>query len=396
MKNSINIYSVLIIVLIVSSCDIINNDIKPNEGFIKIISNNDFDSEYYAEDLIQTSDNGFIILGSTHGPSSSYVWQIPYIVKLDESGTVLWETYLSSPYVNPVGNIIHTGNEYYFFVMHETTLETHLIRINENDGSTELQSSFDNITYPVAVFQNSDNSILVQGYDNFARQTIFSKLSADFSLDWSQNFSLNEDAEEILINHISKNGKQYPFFIGESDDHFFFNGLYNYTFSLVFTNKTDGSMQGVMNGFRYDGAVSSAQYISGNNFAFSIFSEGDNYIFPNNEIDGNSVSTIEGLSHSPIPELKDDAKFETASLTVNGNEVIILASTTKTNQIKLYFFNSGSDELLFYKEYAEKNPIEVSGIIETAEGGLAILARTFVNGQFSRIYIAKVSPENLY
>ena len=120
MKKSIYFFSItfLVVLLTNSTCDIIKNDLKPNEEFIKIIYNPNFESEFYAEDIIQTSDNGFLILGSLHNESNAYVWQSPYLVKLDETGSVLWETTVTSPYVNSVGNIIQIGNEYYFFAMH--------------------------------------------------------------------------------------------------------------------------------------------------------------------------------------------------------------------------------------------------------------------------------------
>ncbi len=385
----------LILVFFISGCDIFNNKIEPNEEFTKIISNTNFSSDFYAEDIVQTSDNGFIILGSLHDENNAYVWQTPYIIKLDETGIVLWETSVASPYVNPVGNIILSGGEYFFFTMHESTLETHLLKINETAGSTELEASFNNVTYPTAVSQNADNTILVQGYNNFARQTILSKISENFTVEWTQTYPLNEDAEEILINHISKTGKQYPFFNGESDDYYFYNGLYNYTFSFVFINKSTGEMQGVMNGYRYSGAVSSAINLSGNNYAFSVFTEGENYLFPADQIDGSSISSIEGISETPIPELQNDAKVAVNTMTINDVEYTIFAAGTKNNQIKLYFYNEGTSELVLYKEIADKNPIEVTQIINISEGGIAILGRTFVSGQFSRIYVAKISSENL-
>jgi hypothetical protein len=383
-------------VFVFSGCDLFTNDIKPDEEFTKIIGNEDFSSVFYAEDIAETSDKGFLILGALHNETNPYVWQTPYLVKLDETGAVEWESPVASPYVNPVGNLLQSQNDLVFFAMHETTLETHLLRINQTDGSTELVASFDNITYPVAASQSDDGSYLIQGYDNLARQTVMGNVSVDFALAWSQTYFVNEDAEEILINHVSKNGKQYPFFTGETDSYYFYNGLYNYTFSLVFIDKSSGTFQGVMNGYRYAGAVSSAKQIEGNNYAFSVFTEGENYIFPAGVIDPTSVGSIEGLSEEPVPELKYDAEFAVEEMTINGSESIVFASTTKNNEIKLYFFDSASGELNTYKKIAEKNPMEVQAIMQASDGAIVLLARTFVNGQFSRLYIAKIAEENIF
>ncbi len=391
--KSTTIFTVIIIFLF-SGCDIFKNKIEPKEEFIKIISNSNFSSEFYPKDIVQTSDNGFLILASLHNEDNAYVWQTPYIIKTDETGTVLWETTVASPFVNPIGNIIVSGGNYYFFAMHEINLTTHLLSINEADGSTTLKADYTNITYPTAASQNADGSFLVQGYDNLARETILSKISNNFSNIWTQTYPLNEDAEEILINHISKSGKQYPFFIGESNNSYFYNGLYNYTFSMVFINKLSGAALGVMNGYRYSGAVSSAINLSGNNYAYSVFNEGVNYIFPSEEINTNSINSIENISENPILELNEDATISVTTATINSKQLTVFAANTKNNQIKLYCYNAGTNDLAFYKEIAEKNPIEVTKVISTSEGGLAVLGRTYVSGQFSRIYIVKLSAKS--
>ncbi|NJK95552.1 MAG: hypothetical protein HC905_12200 [Bacteroidales bacterium] len=58
---------------------------------------------------------------------------------------------------------------------------------------------------------------------------------------------------------------------------YFFNGFSNYTFSLSFVNPQDGNQKGTIQGFRYDGGVSSLLPFSGNNYAFTRFYYTDEY-----------------------------------------------------------------------------------------------------------------------
>ncbi len=389
------ILSIIIALSLFSSCDIINNDAEPKSEFIKVIANPDYSSVFYAVDVKQTSDEGFIILASLYNESNTYIWQTPYIIKTDEKGDVLWEVEVAAPYVNPVGDIIEIGGVYYFACMHETTLESHLLSIDLNGGAPQSEEIYPGITYPLAVSQNSDNTILVQGFNADSRTTSFSKLSAALVVEQSQTYPLIEDSEELLLEHVSKLGKQYPFFNGMAGNYYYFNGFYNWSFSLVFVNTADLELSGVMNGFRYSGAISSATNISAGNYSFSMFFEGNNYFFPTGQLSETNVASIESLSGILMPKLEKDAKVAVKEMTVNGQNMVVYASNTKNNQISFYFFNPLTGSLLHTKEISDTNPIEVNKIIQCSDGNIAITGRTFVSGQFSRVFITKISKEDL-
>ncbi|MEA2041255.1 MAG: hypothetical protein U9N85_01715 [Bacteroidota bacterium] len=395
MKTRITITVIIFFAFVISGCDIINNkDVEPNFEFTKVISNLDFDSDFYAHDIKQTSDGGFIILASVYNNDNTYIWTTPHIIKIDSMGNMVGERAVESPYVNPVGNMIQTSGGLYFACMNETSLETHLLKINETTAEITPEISYTNISYPLAVSQNSDNSFLIQGYNIYARTTSLSEINADMTIAQSNTFSLYEDAEEIVINHLTKRGKQYPFFTGEAGDYYYFNGLYNYSFSLVFVNKTDLSYQGVMNGFRYSGAVSSLSNISTGNYAFSTFFEGNNYFFPAGEINETAVSSIENLDGDIMPNIQTDANVITKSVTINGTDMTVIASNTNDNQIILMFFDQ-SGSLLNTKKIMDNHRIEISQLIQTNDDSIVIVGRTFAAGQFSRVFVSKISVEDL-
>ena len=325
MKTSITILTTVIFAFLISGCDIINNKkVEPNYEFTKIISNLNFDANFYVHDLKQTSDGGFIILASVYDNENTYIWTNPHIIKIDSLGNMVAERPVESPYVNPVGTLVQTSAGLFFACMHETTLETHILKIDETTAEITPQTSYENITYPLAVSQNSDGSFLIQGFNVFARTTSLSEINADLSLAQTNTFPLFEDAEEIVVNHLTKRGKQYPFFTGSAGNFYFYNGLYNYSFSLVFISKSDLSFQGVLNGFRYSGAVSSASNISAGSYAFSTFFEGNNYFFPSGSISETAVASIENLDGNIMPNIQPDANVITKSVNINGTDMTLI------------------------------------------------------------------------
>ncbi len=387
---------IILIVFSFTSCDIINNDFEPKDEFTKIFNSNETSSTFYAEDIKQTNDGSYIVLASLFSGDNTYVWHNPYLIKTDSEGNILWQNALASPYVNPVGEIIEISNEYYFFCMNETTLVSYLMKIDQTSGTTEIAATFDDITYPLKSFKTEDNSILLQGYDHLARKTIFSKINSSFSVDWTNTYSMIEDAEEKLIAHITKKDKIYPFFIGElGSDKYLFSGFYNYSFSTLFVNKTDGSVSGFINGYRYEGAIGSMVDLSGGKFAFSMYNQGENYFFPTYDISTTSTLSIENLSGKLIHRLHENANVITKNMLVNGKDVVIFAANTKNNQIAMYFYDKISGDLLGTKDISDSNPIEISNFVQTSDGGIIIVGRTYVIGQFSRVFIRKISTDNL-
>ena len=380
----------LVVALLFSACDIFNNNIEPQAEFFKILQDEDFNSKNYPVDIKQTQDDSYIILSSFFNDSSAYVWHTPQITKTDNAGNIIWQVEIESPYVNPAGEILIINNNFYFVCMHEITLTSELFQINIDDGTTENVATFDDLLYPTYAYVTSDNNILVQGYNHFDRKTIFAQISSSFDVNWQNEYLLAEDAEEMLIAHITKSGKQFPFKIGElSDGNYFINAFYNYTFSTLFINQNSGEIAGILNGFRYQGAVSSLLEISSNTFALSIYNQGNNYIFPTQEISTTATSSIEGLSGIYLPELQKDARVTCGFFTTPENDLIVFASSTKSNEIVLYFYNKTSGELLYTKNISDTNPIEVLNLIITNDNNIMLIGRTYVNGSFSRVFVAK-------
>jgi len=378
--------------LVFSGCDIANNKIEPHEEFVKILGNTGYDSKDYAIDFVETSDNGFIILSSVYSVGSPYVWHIPQITKTDKAGNILWQTQLEAPYVNPAGEIMEIGGEYYFFCMNETSLVSYLMKVNEANGSSELVKTFANVTYPLHSFKTSNSDVLLLGYNHLQRKSPLTKLSSDFSEVWAKEYPLIEDAEEMIISHITKTGKQFPLFATEvSANKFLLNCFYNYTFSSVFVEQNSGEISGAVNGFRYESSLSSIVETSPGIFTMSYYNLGDNFLLTGQEINSDNISSLESYSGTYIPGLEVDAKVASLVYNSTNGKQLVLASNTKSNEILLNFYEFTSGNLIKTKKISDSNPISVTRIVETSEGEIAILGETQVNGEFQRLIFIKTT-----
>lgn len=387
-------YSLLLFVSLTAglfpACDMANNDILPDERFSKIIADTDFDAVYHSQGIIETADNGFLVLASYHNEQSTYTWLTPQVSKLNAEGELNWSVSLPEPYVNPVGELLNINDRYFLLCMHQTSLNAQLLEINDKDGSITPAASFSELMYPLAVSANPDGSLLLLSYDTYAQKTYLTHIGTDFSIQQSQSFSVYEDVEELVINSLIKRGKQYPFFTGSTDTHFYFNGLHNYSFSLVFVDKTKLNYTGVLNGYRYSGVVSSVENISAGRYAFSTFFEGNNYLYPAEAISETGTASVENLSGTVIAQLQPDAKVASARIIAEGNERIVFASSTKDNQIILLYYDTEGN-FTGNQIIADNYPIEISDLIQCSDGNLVLTGRTFVNGQFPRVFVNKLA-----
>ena len=392
-----HLYILLIVLLQVSSCDIKENTALPNKNIYKIINNGSFENTYFANSIIQTKDSSYLVLGSSYEDADNYVWLTPYLAKLDKNGITQWEVQLEAPYVNPVAIWEKSGN-YYLACMNEISLGTHILSVDINTGTTELVKTLSEIVYPLALTKTPDNGLAIEGYQRTSRNTTLSKLSSSYEIEWTKKYPLIENGEEMIIRHISKRGKQFPFFVGYVGDNsvhnYFINGFYRYSFSLIFTDNT-GNNTGVLNGFRYETAISSAFHISGEHFFFSMFNQGANYFLILQEADVTDIASIKEFDGAAIPSLEEDAIVKLKKFTIDGKKVMIYASNSKNNQILLHIYDALTGEFITSKSVSDYYPIEINDLIQTKDGGLAIIGRTIVTGRFPRIFFMKLAKEKL-
>jgi hypothetical protein len=79
------------------------------------------------------------------------------------------------------------------------------------------------------------------------------------------------------------------------------------------------------------------------------------------------------------------------TIPVNGSEIVFFAATNNDNQIILYAYEKSTREYISEKEFGDIRLYEAVDLIETLDGGLAILGVTSVVDQLDRICLFKLS-----
>lgn len=379
-------------VLLVFACSE-PNDTEPSVNFLKIYDDPRFNASYIPIDIIQTNDEGFLILSGTRLESSDFIGV--YIVKVDNEGNFVNDIIFPETVVHPVADWLQLDDTYYFFAMNATSLGVQLYGISE--GGNLLDPIDINVTYPLHAAVEDNNFILLS-YDNNNKSSILSIVSPNGDIQSSRGFTIGagDDIEEPIIDHFTRTGRQFPFLTGRSvNGLYYFNGFYNYTFSLVFTDLNSDDPSGVVQGQREDGGLSAILPLRSDIYAASRFNFGDNYTLPNTTISSSGISSVIDLGGNPSLEWVPDAHVAIEQLVIGNIEAIVFASTTKNSQIMLSIYASNDGTWLGTEYLGFSTPYQLINLTKTAENGIAILGATAVAGRFTRICMFKLSEENL-
>ena len=253
------------------------------------------------------------------------------------------------------------------------------------------------LTYPCAASYVENNFVLLS-YDNGNKESVISLVSLSGGVSASKGYSIGtgEDIEEPIINHFIRTGRQYPFEVGRvSSSLYYFNGFYNYTFSLVFTNISSDDPQGVVQGNQDDGGFSAVAPLGGSKFATSRFNFGDNFLLPNKDLSTSGISSATNLGGYSLPEMVENANVKILRSTIDNKNVLIYGTDTKSKQIGLLFYEESSGIFLSSRYLGFSNPFEIASFTQTADGGLAVCGTTYLAGRFPRICIFKLSKDKL-
>lgn len=361
--------------------------------FTRIYDNDKFNASYFPIDIKQTSDKGYLILGRRRLDESNFTGV--YLLKVDALGNFASETEVPEDFVNPVGPLMVSGSSFYFFSMTTVGLQTQLVEVSE---AGELGTVVDvGGSYPAAAAQDGSNFLLLN-YDNGSKESVMSVVSPSGAVLASKGFTIGagDAVEEPIINHFLRTGKQLPFLVGKSPSGlYYFNGFYNYTLSLVFTDLNEDDPQGVIQGQQENGGLSYIIPTSGGKYAVSKFNFGDNYLIPAATLNTSGVSSSTDLAGNYLPELVPDAPVKILKAIVEGQELVIYASNTRSRQIALYAYTTSDGKLAGSRYLGFSNPFEVAALMTTQDNGLIVCGTTYLAGRFPRICLFKLPAEEL-
>jgi hypothetical protein len=395
----IHTLSIILLLFFVFSCSK-KETVSPEAGFSRIYDNAEFGGSYYPVDVIQTSDGGYLILSELKRSDTDFFGV--YILKTDSQGNFLWAVTGPDNLVNPIPGLVAIGESYYFMCMDRLTLATNVMQINDNSAPTAVQT-YGSIIYPLHASATPDGGALLLSYDRALLSTRITKMDSRFNISWQRTYTVFENPEKILVEHLTRTGRRLPFFTGTVGDAsasgYFYNGFDNFSFSMRYISASDGTAQGVVNGFRindrYSAAITSNVFIASGKFAISRINQGISYISPFQDISTSAILVSTGLKGNQTSEISDDSKVVVKKLAIGSKSRILYASNTKNNQLVVYAYDAETGNLLGTRYFGSGNPYEISNFTQTKDGGLAILSSTLVAGRFPRIAIFKIAKSEL-
>lgn len=174
-----------------AACDIKDNKIEPQVSFAKIYDNGDFERAYYPLDIRQTADSGYVIMGMANVEDSDFL--AAYLMKIDKTGQFKWE-HISEKFVNPVSELIGSGNSWRFFCMDKDNLSTQLVQFDATSGTPQSVGSFEELTYPLAAAAVPGGNLVLY-WDREDKKTMkLARLNGN-SIGWTKDYEIFEDVE---------------------------------------------------------------------------------------------------------------------------------------------------------------------------------------------------------
>ncbi len=401
MKHNIirSLFFCIVVLVSMAGCDIKKNkEVEPENEFLKIYDNHSFSDSYLPIDLKQTSDGGFLILAKTRIAASPFYGI--YFLRTDKEGKFLNEQLLPDNLVSPTNSLLQVGQDFYFFCMDGITLESTLVKIDQN-GSFSVVNKLTGLLYPLSSgLEETSGNFILQSYDRDDRKTVISLVNTSGTITNTIDYSIgigDFNVEEPIIDHLTGTGKNLPFLTGSlGNGTYFFNGFYNYTLSLAFFQFGSTAAPGVLQGYRDERCISSALYLPEiNKFALSGYAYGKNTIYPSATVayQSGSVASSSDLEGFFIPEFNQDARVMLRQETFNGKNTLVYGSDTRSGQIALYFYEASSGNFIASKHLGYSNTFLFGNVIKTTDGGLAVAGVTYLSGRFPRLCLHKIPKE---
>lgn len=252
-----------------------------------------------------------------------------------------------------------------------------------SDGTVTTTALNTTASYPLAANLTSNNNLLLLSYDPNGLNSILTEVSPQGNILQQAGYSIGpgSDVQDAIVNHFTKRSARIPFFCGQAaGNRYYFNGFYNYTLSMVFTNFGD-EPTGVLQGQGTDAGMKAAYSTASGDFAIVGYHFSDHFMNAKTSLPINEIRSSVNLFDRNIPEIAEKSVCRITPYNGVNRELVIIASETEGRQVVLYFYdlNSGQLEATYY--LGTLNPFTLSSIIALEDGGIAITGTNLFSWQ---------------
>jgi hypothetical protein len=154
-------------------------------------------------------------------------------------------------------------------------------------------------------------------------------------------------------------------------------------------------VKGNIYSYQIDNALSSLEQRDDKRYAMTRFYEGNNYFLGDVEVDISTSQNFNDITNNVLNELTRKAKILSDRINVAGSDYLLFVSQTNSNSIITYQQSAETDSLLATHITPFNERVEVAGMIQTRDEGVAILAQIYVLGKYKRPMLIK-NPSSLY
>ncbi len=373
-----------------------DDSIDPTVSFAKIYDSQRSDVSHHPIDVVATTE-GFIVLSGEDTDNSQYRELL--VSLLDEAGNYIVRGDIPGDHVAPMGEFISIDSVYYFFTM-EPNLNTAQLVVLDNDANAQTIAIGGGIEFPLAANRTANGNLLLLSYDVDNMQTVLSLLDTDGQILQGAGFTIgagNDVVDYIWQHYNDPERAGQPFFCGENGlDNYYFNGFYNFNLSLVFTDLGSNNPSGTVQGQDTDnGGVRALLPLGSDAFTLFGYQYNSNFLQANQTIDVQANSSITDYLDRDYSEFRSRTPSAIRRINLNGTDYAIVAAESQSRKVALYFYEIATEELRGIHNIGHINPYTLGSIRVDAENNLLVLGTTLVSNRFERMFLNKISTEEL-
>jgi hypothetical protein len=376
-----------------TACDINQKEILPEDGFLKIYNHPAEHLAYYPESLVELPGGGFVFLSAVKDENDEVEYPYTNLVRTTASGEVSWS--LDFDWRAPASQLMLLGGSVGFVAMNQN-FDAFLILVNPANGEATAQHDLE-MSMPLYAYADSQDKLVVLGYDFVTRSSWISKYSSSYQVEQSNKLPVNTDLEYLVQRHLNKTGQDYPFFIGEYSNApgsgYSVNCFYNYTLRTVFLDLASLNANGDIYSFQTEEGISSVIQKGGTLFGLTSYYEGNNYVVPAADLNVNTSANIKDLPANPLYELTYRAEVIAGNLELDTASYTLFVSQTNDNSMVIYQYERDTEVLVntLYRQFDQR--VVVNEVIQTADKGIAIMGGIYILGKYQRPLLIKLDQE---